>query len=173
MICCKFSTRIFFYQPVNTDKPNFVSFLVFVGAAASFKAKISYFETVAKREANLNPVSKQWISKDSPSYGSQSKHAKIAIHWLSEYLSKHWTSGVYVSKSEWANIQCFSIHVYTKKIYCELVYCVHLDKVTFSIRDIFMSSQSSKTKCSKASMRFWSDFTPSLPYTFCIRTKTG
>ena len=55
MICCKFSTRIFFYQPVNTDKPNFVSFLVFIGAAASFKAKISYFETVAKREANLNP----------------------------------------------------------------------------------------------------------------------
>ena len=65
------------------------------------------------------------------------------------------------------------IHVYTKKKYCVLVYCVHLDKVAFSIRDIFMSSQSSKTKCSKASMRFWSDFTPSLPYTFCIRTKTG
>ena len=60
-----------------------------------------------------------------------------------------------------------------KKKYCVLVYCVHLDKVAFSIRDIFMSSQSSKTKCSKASMRFWSNFTPSLPYTFCIRTKTG
>ena len=38
-------------QSVNTNKSNFVSFLVFVGAAASFTAKISFFETVAKREA--------------------------------------------------------------------------------------------------------------------------
>ena len=48
----------FFYPPVNADKPNFVSFLVFVGAAASFTAKISSFETVAKQEAILNPVPK-------------------------------------------------------------------------------------------------------------------
>ena len=34
------SVRNFFYRPVNTDKPNFVSFLVFVGTAASFTAKI-------------------------------------------------------------------------------------------------------------------------------------
>ena len=38
------------------------------------------FETVAKREAVLNPVPKQGISKDSPIYGSQSERAKIAIH---------------------------------------------------------------------------------------------
>ena len=43
----------FFYRPVNTNKSNFVSFLVFVGAAASFTAKISFFETIAKREAIL------------------------------------------------------------------------------------------------------------------------
>ena len=43
------------------------------------------FETVAKREAILNPVPKQWISKDIPSYGSQSERAKIAIHWFGEY----------------------------------------------------------------------------------------
>ena len=49
----------FFYRPENADKPNFVSFLVFVGAADSFTAKISYFETVAKRKAILNPVPKQ------------------------------------------------------------------------------------------------------------------
>ena len=52
-----------FYQPANTDKPNFVCFLVFVGAAVSFPAKISSFETVAKRQAILNPVPKQWKSK--------------------------------------------------------------------------------------------------------------
>ena len=35
-------------------KPNFASFLVFVGAADSFAPKISSFETVIKREAILN-----------------------------------------------------------------------------------------------------------------------
>ena len=56
--CCKFNKNFFFCRPVT---PNFVSFLVFVGAAASFTAKISSFETVAKREAILNLVPKQWI----------------------------------------------------------------------------------------------------------------
>ena len=52
------SVRIFFfYRPVNTDKPDFVSFLVFVGAAASFTAKILSFEN-AKQEAILNTVPK-------------------------------------------------------------------------------------------------------------------
>ena len=51
--------EITFYLPVNADKPKFVSSLVFVGAAALFTAKISSFETVAKREAILNPVPKQ------------------------------------------------------------------------------------------------------------------
>ena len=54
--CCKFSKKFFFYRRVNTKRPNFVSFLVFVGAAASSTAKISSFETVAKREAILNTV---------------------------------------------------------------------------------------------------------------------
>ena len=52
------SVRNFFYQSVNTDKPNFVCFLVFVGAAVSFTAKIVSFETVAKREVMLNAVPK-------------------------------------------------------------------------------------------------------------------
>ena len=30
----------------------------------------------------FSPFAKQWISKDIPSYGSQSKRAKIAIHWF-------------------------------------------------------------------------------------------
>ena len=66
MILLQVSRNIFSYRPVITDKPNFVSFLVFVGAAASFTAKISFFKTV--------------VSKDIPSYRSQSEHAKIAIH---------------------------------------------------------------------------------------------
>ena len=73
----------FFMISLQIDnKPNFATFLVFVGAAASFTATISSFETVAKREAILNPVPKQWISKDIPSYGSQSRLAKISIHCL-------------------------------------------------------------------------------------------
>ena len=40
MICSKVSKKNFFHPPVNTDKPNFVSFLVFVGTAALFTAKI-------------------------------------------------------------------------------------------------------------------------------------
>ena len=59
MICSKVSKKNFFHPPVNTDKPNFVSFLVFVGTAASFTAKIASFETVAKQDTILNPVPKQ------------------------------------------------------------------------------------------------------------------
>ena len=31
------------------------------------------------------PFAEQWIAKDIPSYGSQSKRAKIAIHWFGKY----------------------------------------------------------------------------------------
>ena len=55
----KIQLENFSYQPVNTSKPNFVSFLVFVGTAASFTAKIASFETVAKQDTILNPVPKQ------------------------------------------------------------------------------------------------------------------
>ena len=58
MILLQIQRENFFYRPINSDKPNFVPLLVFVGAAASFTAKISPFETVAKREAILNPVPK-------------------------------------------------------------------------------------------------------------------
>ena len=75
----------FFYQPVNTNKPNFVSLLVFVGTAASFTAKISAFKTVEKQEAILNLIPKRWISKDILSYRSQSEREKIAIHWFGDY----------------------------------------------------------------------------------------
>ena len=56
--------KIFFYLPVNTDKPKFVAFLVFVCMTASFIAQISSFENVSKRDAILAPVAKQWIAKD-------------------------------------------------------------------------------------------------------------
>ena len=69
--------KIIFYPPVNNDKPTFVAFMVFVCTTASFIAQISSFENVPKRDAQ---VAKQWIAKDIPSYVSQSKRAKIAIH---------------------------------------------------------------------------------------------
>ena len=40
--------KIIFYLPVNTDKPKFVVFLVFVCTTASFIAQISSFENVLK-----------------------------------------------------------------------------------------------------------------------------
>ena len=77
--------KIIFYLPVNTDKPKFVAFLVFVCTTASFIAQISSSENVLKRDAILAPVAKQWIAKDIPSYGSQSNRAKIAIHCIGKY----------------------------------------------------------------------------------------
>ena len=50
MILLQIQEEIF---STDADKRNFVSFLVFVGAAALFTAKISFFETIAKREAIL------------------------------------------------------------------------------------------------------------------------
>ena len=51
----------FFLTTSNHQQAKFCLFLgiKFVGAAPSFTAKISSFETVAKREAILNPVPKQ------------------------------------------------------------------------------------------------------------------
>ena len=78
--------KIIFYLPVNTIKAKFVVFLVFVCMTASFIAQISSSENVSKRVAILAPIAKPWIVKDIPSYGSQSKHAKIAIHCFGKYL---------------------------------------------------------------------------------------
>ena len=77
--------KIIFYLPANTDKPKVVAFLVFVCTTASFIAQILSSENVLKRDAILAPVAKQWIAKDIPSYGSQSKRAKIAIQWFGNY----------------------------------------------------------------------------------------
>ena len=77
--------KIIFYLPVNTDKPKVVAFLVFVCTTASFIAQISSSENVLKRDAILAPVAKQWIARDIPSYGNQSKRAKIAIQWFGNY----------------------------------------------------------------------------------------
>ena len=46
---------------------------------------ISSSENFSKRDSILASVAKQWKAKDIPSYGSQSKRAKIAIHWLVKY----------------------------------------------------------------------------------------
>ena len=77
--------KIIFYLPVNTDKPKFVAFLVFVWMTASFIAQISSSENVSKRDAILAMVAKQWIARDILSYGSQSKREKISTHWFGKY----------------------------------------------------------------------------------------
>ena len=56
--CCKFSRKIIFYLPVNTNKPKFVAFLVFVCTTTSFIAQMSSSENVFKRDAIL-PVANQ------------------------------------------------------------------------------------------------------------------
>ena len=78
MILLQIQKENIFLTP--SKRQNFVSFLVFVGAAASFAARISSFETVAKKEAVVNPIPKRRSPKNIPSYGSQSERAKIAIH---------------------------------------------------------------------------------------------
>ena len=77
--------KIIFYLPVNTDKPTFVAFVVFVCTTASFIAQISSSENVLRRDAILAPFPKQRTAKDIPSYGSQTKRAKIAIHLFGKY----------------------------------------------------------------------------------------
>ena len=58
-----------------------VAFLVFVCMTSSFIAQISFSINFSKRDAILAWGRKTlWIAKDIPSYGSQSKRAKIAIH---------------------------------------------------------------------------------------------
>ena len=70
---------------MNTDKPKFVAFLVFVCTTASFIEKLSSSKNVSKSDDILTPVAKQWIAKDIPSYGSQSKRTKSAIYWFGKY----------------------------------------------------------------------------------------
>ena len=71
--------KICFYSPVNTDKPKFVAFLVFLCPSVLFIAQIPSSENVLKRDAIVAPAAKQRIATGIPSYRSQSKRAKIAI----------------------------------------------------------------------------------------------
>ena len=70
----------FYFFVANSGQVQFVAFMEFVCTIALFIAQISSFENVSKRDAILAPIAKQWIAKDIPSYGSQSKRGKIAIH---------------------------------------------------------------------------------------------
>ena len=69
--------KIIFYLPLNTDRPKFVAFLVFVCMTSSLITQISSVKNVSKRDAILAPVTKQWIAKDILSSESQSKCALI------------------------------------------------------------------------------------------------
>ena len=43
------------------------------------------FRNCRETRSHFESVPKQWISKDIPSYGSQSERAKVAIHWFGQY----------------------------------------------------------------------------------------
>ena len=78
--CRKFSMKIIYYLPLNTD-----AMLVAFSGISSFIAQIPSSQNVLKRDAILALVAKQWIAKDIPSYESQSKRAKIGIHWFGKF----------------------------------------------------------------------------------------
>ena len=61
--CCKFIMKIIFYLPVNTDKPKFVAFLVFVCTTASFIAQISSSEKDAIFGSGRKTVNSQGYSE--------------------------------------------------------------------------------------------------------------
>ena len=77
--------KIIFYLPVNTDKPNIVAYLVFVGTERLLHLSLKFRLPKMPRSETPAPVAKQWIAEDIPSYGSQSKRAKSAIHWFGKY----------------------------------------------------------------------------------------
>ena len=51
--------KMCFYPPVNTDKPKFVAFLVFLCPTVSFIAQVPSSENVLKLNAIVAPVAKQ------------------------------------------------------------------------------------------------------------------
>ena len=55
--------KIIFYLPVNTDKPKFVAFFVFVCIAASFIAQISSFREIASFGPGRKTVNSQGYSE--------------------------------------------------------------------------------------------------------------
>ena len=63
MYVCKLNLKIIFYPPVNTDKPKFVAFLVFVCTTASFIAQISSSENFLKGDAISLLVNSQGYSE--------------------------------------------------------------------------------------------------------------
>ena len=68
--------------PVDTDEAKLVAFLVFVCTNASFIAQISCSEMSRSETPSwLRSQNSEWpMAKDIPSYGSQSKRAKSAVH---------------------------------------------------------------------------------------------
>ena len=66
---------------MNTEKPKFVAFVVFVCTTASFIAQISSLGNVSRRHAP------SWIAKGIPSYGSQSKRA-ISGGWVANQSAR-------------------------------------------------------------------------------------
>ena len=82
--CCKFSMKIIFY-PISEHREakvrRFLGICLYDCFIYRTNLQISSSGNVLERDAILAPVAKQWIAKDIPSYGSQSKRA-ISRSWV-------------------------------------------------------------------------------------------
>ena len=87
---CNICMKIFFYLPVNSEKPKFVAVLVFVSCTiAPFIAQISSRKCVETRR-HLGSCGKTVNSQGySELRAIRSKRAKIAIHWFGK-STNHW-----------------------------------------------------------------------------------
>ena len=93
--------KVIFDLPVNTDKPKFVAFLVFLCTTALFIAQISSSENVSKRHAILAPVEKRGMAKDISSYGTQSIRVEIANRDL-KYRQRNERRRRFATEADWA-----------------------------------------------------------------------
>ena len=70
------------YPPLFTDPEGGSCFTIYQIRWIKNASSISFLKLSWNDAPFLSPFAKQWISKDIPNYRSQSKRAKIAIHWF-------------------------------------------------------------------------------------------
>lgn len=77
-VCLFMSLFFYLHVPVNTNEPNFIAFFSWYLVAKKLlhlSLKILSSKTFMKQDAVLTPVLKQWIAKDTPSYGGANQNA--------------------------------------------------------------------------------------------------
>lgn len=75
----------FSYIPVNNEKTDFPASLAHL---LHLSFKISPFETIAKGDATLIPITKQWIAKDIPNYNLVTTNSQCHIQFLALWKQK-------------------------------------------------------------------------------------